>query len=367
MEKAETEEDQKAMEKLDRKVKLTIAQSDAKYIGRAMQLFTLLAALTELYDNIPELAAINHKKRGAPFKYTHGLMHAIATLRSAFGLDLRTCAGMARVFLGENRDHPHYSQISRRINDLELSIKNGLSSINFEDVAVTLVPDGTGLTPATRSEYIRVVHKFKRGFLRLVIIINLETQEIVAHSLTDDKTGEATIAEDLLEDALVNLGINPEERRIMVKNQKHLKHKTYRELKLIADGGFDNRKFFAFCRDLGIIANIRVQTNSNARANGVDRARSEMVLEQLGGSKNTTPAELAAMNKDKREANRKTWKKDIGYGRRWLVEIVFSAFKRNYGDSVMATKMQNIRQEVKQKICLYNDMIRVGREAAMRA
>ena len=113
MEKAETEEDKKAMEKLDCKVKLTIAQSDAKYIGRAMQLFTLLAALTELYDNTPELAAINHKKRGAPFRYTHGLMHAIATLRSAFGFDLRTCAGMARVFLGENRDHPHYSQISR--------------------------------------------------------------------------------------------------------------------------------------------------------------------------------------------------------------------------------------------------------------
>ena len=116
MERAKTKEEQEAMEKLGRKVVLTFAQRDAKYVGRAMQLFTLMAALAKLYDNAAERAAINHKKRGAPFKYTHGLMHAISTLRSGFGLDLRTCTGMASVFLGEERDHPHYSQISRILN-----------------------------------------------------------------------------------------------------------------------------------------------------------------------------------------------------------------------------------------------------------
>ena len=91
---------------------------------------------------------MNRKKRGAPFKYTHGLMHAIATLCSAFQLDLRTCAGMASVFLGQNRDHPHYLQISGWINALELSIKKGLSELSCQTQSVTLIPDGTGLTPA---------------------------------------------------------------------------------------------------------------------------------------------------------------------------------------------------------------------------
>ena len=32
----------------------------------------------------------------------------------------------------------------------------------------------------------------------------------------------------------------------------------------------------------------------------------------------------------------------VGYGRRWLVEIVFSSLKRMFGSSVNAVKMENI-------------------------
>lgn len=340
------------------------AQTDAKYIGRAERVFSLMASLASLYDDHVQLEAMNNKKRGRPFKYTHGLMHAISTVRSALGLDLRGCAGTARVFLGKNRDHPCYTQISRRINALELSIKDGLSEPACEDVEVTLIPDGTGLAPATRSEYIRVVHKLKRGFLRLVIMINRDTMEIIAHSLTDEKTGEPTVFEKVAEDALARLGIDPEERRRQVRGQKGLKSKTYRPFAITADGGFDSRKIFSFCKELDITPNIRVQTNSNARAGGVNRARAEVVLEQLGGP-GATPAELAEMTDAEREQNRKEWKKKARYNLRWLVEIVISSFKAKYGGSVMSKKMENIRQEIKQKICLYNEMLRVGREAAM--
>ena len=57
----------------------------------------------------------------------------------------------------------------------------------------------------------------------------------------------------------------------------------------------------------------------------------------------------------------------VGYGTRWLVEIVISAFKRTYGDAVTAKKMGNIRQEIGLKVCTYNRMLQVGMEAAMRA
>ncbi len=75
-----------------------------------------------------------------------------------------------------------------------------------------------------RSEYVCVIHKLKRGFLRLVIIINLDTQEIISYSLTDDKTGEYAVAEQtVVENTLKNLGINPDERHIQVKREKGLK------------------------------------------------------------------------------------------------------------------------------------------------
>ena len=195
-------------------------------------------------------------------------------------------------------------------------------------------------------------------------MINQDTMEITAFSLTDEKTGESTVFEKVVEDALVNLRIDPEERRMQVKKEKHLKHKTYWPLEIAADGGFDTRVIFSCCKKLDIKPNIRVRTNSNAKADGVDRARTEVVLEQLGGP-GATPAELASMTDDEREQNRKEWKKKVEYNLRWLVEIVISAFKAKYGGSVMCKNLENIRQEIKQKICTYNEMLRVGKEAAM--
>ena len=49
---------------------------------------------------------------------------------------------------------------------------------------------------------------------------------------------------------------------------------------------------------------MRVQTNSNTRANGVDRYRSEVILEQFGGP-DATPRNLVKLIDDEREANQK--------------------------------------------------------------
>ena len=58
------------------------------------------------------------------------------------------------------------------------------------------------------------------------------------------------------------------------------------------------------------------------------------------------------------------WKKKAEYNLRWFVGIVISA-KAKYGDSIMCKKLENIRQEIKTRVCTYNEMLRVGKEAAM--
>ncbi len=50
---------------------------------------------------------------------------------------------------------------------------------------------------------------------------------------------------------------------------------------------------------------------------------------------------------------------------RWLVEIVTSAFKRTYGGSAMARKLEYMRREIRPKIRTCNAMLRIGREAFM--
>ena len=85
------------------------------------------------------------------------------------------------------------------------------------------------------------------------------------------------------------------------------------------------------------------------------------VLEQLGGG--AGPRAFASMTDAERMANQEKWKKNTGYGRRWLVEIVFSSFKRIFGSAVHAIRMENIAKEVALKVFVYNRMIDVAREA----
>lgn len=262
---------------------------------------------------------------------------------------------------------PEFTPIFRRINSQDASIRGSLTGVSCEDVEIDLVPDGTGMTSAVRSEYLRVTHMLRRGFFGLAIMINKKTLEIVAFELTDDSVGEPTVFRPLLENALANMGVDPDGRRRAVSEQRSRRGRTYAAIMLMADGGYDSREIFSECRGLGIRTRIRVRRNADCRADGTDRARTEAVLEQLGGGSGVTAEEYAAMDEAERERNRKERKKLVGYGTRWLVEIAISAFKRTYGGSVMARKLGYIRQEIRLKIRTYNTMLRVGREAAAGA
>ncbi len=56
-------------------------------------------------------------------------------------------------------------------------------------------------------------------------------------------------------------------------------------------------------------------------------------------------------------ASMEAWKAASRYGRRWTVEIVFSAVKRLFGSGVRALKWKNIVQEVGLKVALYNRLV----------
>ncbi|MDE0265903.1 MAG: hypothetical protein OXK17_02585 [Thaumarchaeota archaeon] len=56
---------------------------------------------------------------------------------------------------------------------------------------------------------------------------------------------------------------------------------------------------------------------------------------------------------EKRE-NQAYWKARTGCNKRWVVEGVFSMFKRLFGGHLMALKWESIVQEVRLKAILYN-------------
>ncbi len=48
------------------------------------------------------------------------------------------------------------------------------------------------------------------------------------------------------------------------------------------------------------------------------------------------------------------WKKAKDYGKRWIVEIVFSSFKRVFGDALRLNKFLCQKAEASFKVMLYN-------------
>ena len=80
-----------------------------------------------------------------------------------------------------------------------------------------VIPDGTGLTPGNRGEWIRKTHKLRRGFIRLSVMIDQDTLEILAFRISDEKTGDMPQLKGLIDDTLENLGIDPED----LKAKKH--------------------------------------------------------------------------------------------------------------------------------------------------
>ena len=55
------------------------------------------------------------------------------------------------------------------------------------------------------------------------------------------------------------------------------------------------------------------------------------------------------------------------YGKRWLVEIVMSSFKRLFGNSVRAATMDNIVQKVGLKVDIYNRRLEAQRRVIAAA
>ena len=103
--------------------------------------------------------------------------------------------------------------------------------------------------------------------------------------------------------------------------------------RVLADGAYDSKENFRYLADRGLEAAIKVKKNSSGRSHGC-YARKLAVLQQL--------------------SDFDRWKASVSYGHRWIVESVFSAMKRMFGDYVTARKSQNMVKEMFLKASLYN-------------
>jgi hypothetical protein len=273
----------------------------------------------------------NLNKEGAMFKYSDGLIEFLFMVMIFFKLDFRKMQTFCFLF-GSNLKipTPDYTTINKRLHKLNL----GQKYISKRKKLLYIAMDGTGMLKTNRGEWLRYIHKKGKiksinGFVKLLISVDVDTQEICGFQVFDDSEGETKHMIDVLLQTIQN------------KNQPI-------DI-LFGDGSYSKYDIFEMLTEAGIKPIINIPKNADLQLDNMDKARTRRRKLEKKIPIRTLVAREQLKDKDK-------WKKKNKYGQRWTVEFVFSAFKRLFGQAVISKKKKYLKNELTAKVNLYNLM-----------
>ena len=266
-----------------------------------------------------ELSEMNKNKEGRKFVYPDSFIKLLGYIRAYFHLPYRQTEGVVREHAFNTLPSiPDYSNISRRINrlDIKISLDGGAdkSDLHNDDNFVIAI-DSTGIKVTNRGEWIRHKWKVKRGYLKIHIAVDIKRKRILSLDVTSEQVHDGKVLPVLIED-------------ITIKQNKIVNT-------VIADGSYDNNNNFQFLSFNGIKPTaIKVRKNSRCRKKTNHYLRNKTVKMQKN--------------------NLQQWKVSVDYGQRWIIETVFSCIKRMFGEYVTAIRFENMIKEIMLKASLYN-------------
>jgi hypothetical protein len=261
-----------------------------------------------------ELKEMNEGKEGRKFVYPDSFIRLLGYMRAYFHLPYRQTEGVVREHASNKLPSiPHYSNINRRINRLDIKINedNMKSSVHDDNFVITI--DSTGVKVTNRGEWIRHKWHIKRGYLKIHVAADIKSKRIVSLEVTSEEVHDGKVLPKLIDD-------------ITIKQNKEIDM-------TIADGAYDNNNNFQILSFKGIKPGIKVRKNSRCRKTN-HYLRNKTVKMQKN--------------------NLQQWKDSVSYGQRWIAETVFSCMKRMFGEYVTAIRLENMIKEIMLKASLYN-------------
>lgn len=262
-----------------------------------------------------ELKRMNKGKVGCPFTYTDSLIWALALFKVCLHLRYRQLEGFAKTLYGlvGVRLKIDYSTIYRRVK--RLVEKGKLPDVRLEPGGrVVAAVDSTGLKVGNYGEWMREKWKKRRGFVKFHLIVDVETRKILGFKATSEEVSDARAFPELL---------NQAQSRAEVEAA-------------LGDGAYDTRDCFNQCSERGVEPLFRVRKNASTRSKGC-------------------PSRAEVVRFIKRHGY-ETWKKKVGFGRRWAVETAIGSFKALFGEYVAARTLQSAQWEVGLKVAVYNQL-----------
>ena len=266
-----------------------------------------------------ELKEMNKDKVGEPFSYPDTFLLLLGYAKVYFHLPYRQTEGIAQGHAkGKVPSIPHYTTINRRINKLDIKIKDNTSK-EFEDDYFIIAIDSTGIKVTNRGQWIRDKWGIRKGYLKIHIAVDIKSKKILSMKVTDEHVHDSKALPELV--------------------QNIIKSNSATASKLFADGAYDSNEIFRCLADNGILPCIKLRKNAKVRWKKGNTLRNLSVISQ------------------KKDLQR--WKDSVSYGQRWIAETVFSCIKRRFGEYVYSVKLKHTIQEMMLKASLYNKMISV--------
>ena len=266
-----------------------------------------------------ELEKMNEGKEGRKFAYPDSFIKLLGYMRAYFHLPYRQTEGVVREHASSTLPSiPDYSNISRRINRLNIKINDDddddKSSLQYDDYFVIAI-DSTGIKVSNRGEWIRHKWNVKRGYLKIHVAVDIKKKRILSLQVTSEQVHDGKVLPQLIDD-------------ITIKQNKVIDT-------AIMDGSYDSNKNFQLLSFRGINPAIKVRKNSRC--------------------KNTNHYLRNKTVKMQKKNSLQQWKDSISYGQRWIAETVFSCIKRMFvGEYVTAIRFENMVKEIILKVSLYN-------------
>ena len=254
-----------------------------------------------------ELKAMNTRKEGGRYQYPESFIKLLAVVH-AYVLPHRQLEGFMRG-MGQYVDGlkaPDYTTIWWRIAKMKLDLASSVD-LNKD---VTIAVDSSGIKVSNRGEWMHKKWKVKRGFIKVHVAVDVKTKQILAIEVTREDVGDGRMLRGLVDSSLSKTALG----------------------RVIGDGAYDSKSSFRLLADRYIDSLIRVRKNASLCSRGC-MSRKFAVVEQLCNP---------------------NWRKDRGYGYRWMVGSAFSSIKRVFGEYICAVKWPNIVKELLLKASIYN-------------
>jgi hypothetical protein len=252
----------------------------------------------EMWD--AELIVMNKNKRGSPYKYPNSLFNWLSPIYSFLSSrKLEGVLNQLEYFIPKLKSCDH-STIIQRLNQLEVKLDFDRSK------SYRVAVDGTGNKLTNRGEYIVKKWRVQRDWVKVSIVIDRFTKELLDVEVAlDKKASDSFLAK---------------------KHLANLQDVTI--IDFAADGAYYEEELYELLKKKTIQPVIKIR--SDASNKGLDSMHSAVRdMERLGGYE--------------------PWRDKYKYGHRWNVEGYNSSTKRCFGENCRRHKKENCLKEAKMK------------------